>query len=454
MEPLPVERTTWGLRTMGCDVVVALGQATVDGVTLFGQNCDQPAGHYPALCRTPAVAHAGDEWIRTPRWELPQARQTYTVLASRPPSAWGYTHGINENHLAVGCIPLRNKIPCRDDGLLGTDLVRLSLERCRTARQAMDLLGSLVERHGQRVWADSDPEDAGDNVFMLADPEEAVVFETAGNHWVSQNILQVRAASNLSTVHQDWDRISRGLSEHVLTQSWWPADGSKLDFAQAVACDPVGPDSALRRWGRATLLLEEQNGRLDATCLRRMLCDHYEGTLFEVDPLARLNGPVPLCCHGHSRTGRATAASFVTSVGGKRSDRLPISWCAFGPPCLTAYIPVFLEGDLPSALTSDGIGLWTGVQRLIEQLFHTPQDWARLRDEFARLQAIYDQEAVEFAIDGAALKARGATTELERLAGLYMQHAVEQFETVLSGRNLRFGRRPESRRTGMAVYHS
>src|SRR5579884_2226264 len=193
--------------------------------------------------------------------------------------------------------------------------------------------------------------------------------------------------------------------------------------------------------------------------MRRLLSDHYEGTDFEVDPLAQLQGPVPLCSHGHNLSRRATAASFVTALT-RRADRLPVAWCAFGPPCLTAYLPVFVDGELPLALThaarTQDRGLWQRVQLLADYLYQAPQEWARFRDDFARLQTVYDQEAAEFASEGAALKARGATAEVERLAGLYMQHAIEQFEAVLAAHRTRAGRRTvaNGRSSSKALYRS
>ena len=41
-----------------------------------------------------------------------------------------------------------------------------------------------------------------------------------------------------------------------------------------------------------------------------------------------------------------------------------------------------------------------------------------------------DEDAEEFAEEGAALKRSGALTELQRLAGLRMQHSVELFESA------------------------
>src|SRR5262249_13184008 len=120
-------------RTMDCNLVVAVGRATVDGQALFGQNSNRPAGQAVVQRRAPG------EMVHPPHVELPQARQTYTVLGAQPAGWWGYQHGVNEHGLAAGCTGLRTKLRGKDPKLSGGDLVRLTLERCRNAGQAVDL---------------------------------------------------------------------------------------------------------------------------------------------------------------------------------------------------------------------------------------------------------------------------------------------------------------------------
>src|SRR5438876_2314825 len=125
---------------MGCNMLVARGRATVDGHTLFGQNSNRAARKDQPLRRTPGRTFAAGEKVRTQYLELPQARQTCTVLGSQPVGLWGYDHGLNEYQVAVGCTTLPPTLTCSGPGLQGTDLVRLLLERSHNARQAVDLL--------------------------------------------------------------------------------------------------------------------------------------------------------------------------------------------------------------------------------------------------------------------------------------------------------------------------
>jgi dipeptidase len=415
---------------MGSDMVVALGPATVDGRMLFGHNSDRPVQERQSIRRVPGREFAADEKVA--KLGLPQARHTYTVLAAQPEGCWGYTQGVNDQGIAMGCAALRNKIPCTAPGLLGTDLVRLVLERCRTARQGVDLLTDLVGLHGQSDRPGNPPE--GDGSFLIADAKEAFAVETAGRHWVYQEIGEVRAAGNACIIRQDWDRLSPGLSTFVIGQGWWPRDGSNLDFAGAVTENPLGQASGLRRWGRATLLLEQQNGHIDSAFVRRVLSDHYEGTHFEVDPWSSAKGPVPMCRHGIGPNAVGTASSLVAQIGG-RENSLDIVWCAFGPPCSTVYFPLFLESEIPEVFEKDtraGESLWTRSLNL-DQLVHAePDRRGMVRETLGRLQARLDQDAEEFAAEAASLKQKGAPPEIQRLAGLAMQHSLELLESALA----------------------
>src|SRR5436853_7039401 len=107
---------------MGCDMVVALGRATVDGRTLFGQNRMRPASTGQALHRSVGRHYALGEKVRTQNLELPQARETFTTVGCQPNGVWGYSSGMNEHRVAMGCGLLPRAIRVESTGLSGMDL--------------------------------------------------------------------------------------------------------------------------------------------------------------------------------------------------------------------------------------------------------------------------------------------------------------------------------------------
>jgi dipeptidase len=411
---------------MGCDLLVARGRAKGNGRTVFGHSNHRPTGEPQRLVQLAGRRLAPGEMVQTQHLQLPQARETYAVLGSQPEGFWGLPHGVNEHQLAVGCATWTSRLGRAEPGLTGPDLVRLALERCRTARQALDLMTGLISRHGQGDSAGQPT----DSVFLLADPSEAIALEAAANGWVVQEVLEARAASDVALVRQDWDRIAPGLAEHVISLGWWQADGSKLDFAGSLSAQPTGQASALRRWGRATVLLEQQSGHLDSARVRRILADHYEGTRFEADPARGVGEPVPLCRHGLARQRQATAASLVVELGGATGSR---TWFAFGPPCVSVYFPVFLGADLPTAFAPGSVpgGPWRFGQQLRDLLDVDPAHWQPARKVLRELQARFDQDAADLLAEAARPGRTADPDEARRACAALMQSQAERFEDAV-----------------------
>jgi dipeptidase len=453
-------------------MVVALPRATTNGRTLFGHNSNQPGGAGESLVRVCGRAFEPGESVRTPHVTLPQVRRTHTVLAGQARGQWGYEHGVNDCGVAVGVTPYHTRLVAEQPGLAGPDLVRVALERAASARQAIDLLADLVGRHGQGGYTGR-PGDGPDQdpALLVADAAEAYVFAACGRHWVVQEVGAVRALGEVCHLRQDWDRISRGLSDLAIARGWWPEDGSKLDFAGAL-CPPehAGAAAPLRRWARATVLLEQHHGEIDTAFLRHLLGDHFNGCPDEIDPwgpphdavrpdMAAITNALPcrpLCQHARDAGAPATAVSLVVELG--PPPEAPLVWCAFGPPCTSVYFPLTLDDDLPGAFGWDC--RWQGPHRLRYDGppagMSVPQrmQWlhARLREDhrvlipvrevLAGMQSRFDQDTREFRAEAALLRDHGADDELGGLAGAFMQHNVERFEEVWDGLMLEHGPGP------------
>src|SRR5262245_45472149 len=100
---------------------------------------------------------------------------------------WGAEMGVNQHGVAIGNEALHAKTPAqRRRALIGMDLVRLGLERAATAKQAVEVMIELLERHGQGGDCGHLGRFYYNNGFIVADPAEAYVLETAGRWWAVQ----------------------------------------------------------------------------------------------------------------------------------------------------------------------------------------------------------------------------------------------------------------------------
>ncbi len=128
-----------------CDTVVVVRE----GEVLFGKNSDRDPNEAQLLDWQPARSHPAGTALRCTWITIPQVRQTHAVLLSRPYWMWGAEMGANEHGVVVGNEAVFTRAPTQAAGLLGMDLVRLSLERATTAERAVDVLRGLLAAHGQ-----------------------------------------------------------------------------------------------------------------------------------------------------------------------------------------------------------------------------------------------------------------------------------------------------------------
>ena len=172
-----------------CDTFVVLGGLAASGCTMLAKNSDREPNEAQYLTRVAARDHAPGSTVRCTYVELPQAAHTHAVLGSRPWWMWGFEHGVNEHGLAIGNEALFSRLPASTEpGLLGMDLLRLTLERAASAEEGLAVLTGLLERHGQSGRTSATREASYHNSFVLADAAEAWILETAGRHWAARRV--------------------------------------------------------------------------------------------------------------------------------------------------------------------------------------------------------------------------------------------------------------------------
>ena len=86
--------------------------------------------------------------------------------------------------------------------MLGMELLRRGLERGATAEEAVEVIVGLLEQHGQGGSCSHEhPRFTYDNSFIVADPNGAIVLETAGRRWATETVTgRGRSISNGLTI--------------------------------------------------------------------------------------------------------------------------------------------------------------------------------------------------------------------------------------------------------------
>jgi secernin len=333
--------------SLSCDSSVAVQTATVDGSVIFAKNSDRAPNECQPLCHVPRRRHRSGATLACQYIELPQVKETWEVIGSRPYWLWGFEIGVNEWGVAIGNEAVLSREPFEERALLGMDLVRLGLERATTAVNAVEVIGQLVERHGQGGSCEATHFRTYHNSFIVADANGAWILETAGRRWVAQCVEDRAAISNLYTIEQSWDAASPDIVEHAERQGW--VTGA-FSFAAAYQDPELDLSPRICRLDRArSVLCHRPPIRVED--MQALLRDH------DGDDLPMCNRMLPtLCMHLTNHSPGETAAAMVAHLRPSKPRELrACCWTAFGSPCLSIFRPVYpFAIGLPAVLEQGG----------------------------------------------------------------------------------------------------
>jgi dipeptidase len=416
-------------RIFACTTVMVGKQATTDGSVLMASSCDgdimgliyvMPAREYPPGTKLPMY------------WNVPRPRtyREYQANLQRGYDLVGYlpidetyrtillagnvesmtTGGMNEFGvtIAIEFISMRSGLAC-SKGVVGpnsnhwtTSLIANGLMRAGTAREAIRIIGSMIEQYGFQYYR---APQAG-VALPIADEKEVWLMEIFGPGadwtpssgrpgavWCAQRIPngEVGCTANRSRIGKvdltDSDRFLASPNIFSLAESLGFWEKGRPFVWNEVYGTPGGRENSLREW-RALSLVAPSLGLaatgdpqvdkypfsvkperpISAGALMNLMRDGYEGTQFDVtehpafkpggkkSPLARPWGPPELFDLLGIRQERAigTPTSGYVFVAQLR-DWLPRGvgdclWFAYGPAYTSCFVPVYgAVTDLPDA---------------------------------------------------------------------------------------------------------
>jgi hypothetical protein len=304
---------------------------------VFAKNSDRPPGEPQVTWPFGRRSSAGCS-LRT-QYLIVGDTGAHAALLSCPTWLWGAEHGVNEHGVAIGNerVATTHDSSSAAPGLIGMDLVRLGLERARTAADAVDVMTRLLEDCGQGGIADATHAEAYDSSFLVADPRSAFVLDTAGRDWAAAPFTGGTAISNRLTLGTDWTCASPGA-----------VPGQDFDRFRD-ASEPTGYADVRLAASRA-FLSSTSPGGLTPAATAAHLRDHgagpwgAPGSRGPVSPPPRRVGPdfsgVSVCMHVRGRY--VTAASMIAELPDAIADGAPLrAWVAPGSPCASIFVPAF-----------------------------------------------------------------------------------------------------------------
>ncbi len=217
-----------------CTNIIVGRKASADG-SVFLSYCADGYGWYDPLFYSPAKTHQPGEMRKIYSWdyytyngEIPEVYQTWNVVGNT-----------NEWQLTIGETSCEGREEMVDEtGIIDYgSLIYITLQRCKTAREAIKTMVSLVEQYGYC----SDGE-----TFSICDPNEAWMLYMSGcgqdritsperTVWVA-----LRVPDDAVTAHANYCRLTRFLDGRYTRitlddlETKYPADGD--DVPQLMVC--------------------------------------------------------------------------------------------------------------------------------------------------------------------------------------------------------------------------
>lgn len=382
-----------------CSNLIVGKKASVDGSVMVSYNADD-YGMFGHLCHYPAGTHPKGSMRQIYDWdsgvyhgEIEEAPVTYNVIGN-----------INEFQLSIGETTYGGREEMVDStGILDYgSLIYVTLQRAKTAREAISVMTSLVEKYGYNSEGET---------FSICDPNEAWIMEMQGTGAGSKGVVWVamRIPDDAICAHANQSRIgkfnmkdkknvlySKNVISYARKMGWFNGKDSDFSWKNAYAF----PDFSGRRFCDARVwsffnhyadgfdrylpwalgkdkdaedmpLWIVPNRKLSVADVENGMRDHYEGTALALDTTSIGSGiyempyrPTPLTFTVDGKqyfnerpiSTQQTAFTFVSQLRSWLPREIGgVLWFGNDDANMVAYTPVYCGNTvLPACYNTKG----------------------------------------------------------------------------------------------------
>ena len=466
--------------SLACTSLIATPGASADGSSMITYAADSHT-LYGELYHQPAADHAPGAMRKVVDWdsgrllgEIPEVPHTYATIGN-----------MNEHGLTIAESTWGGRAELEGSGMIDYgSLIYITLQRAKTAREAIEVMTSLVRDYGYASSGES---------FSIADPSEVWVMELIGKGkadkgavWVARRVPDgyISGHANHSRIHnfplKDKETLySPDVIEFARKQGYFNGMDKDFSFSRAYAVTDAGAlrgcdarvwsyynrftdggvdqylDWILRGRGEAMPLWVKPARKLSADDLKWMMRDHFEGTPldmtqdigagpFDVPYRWRPMGfTVDSVEYTHERAiaTQQTGFSFVASMNAGRHDAMKgILWFGVDDANTCVYVPVFNSTPEPPHQLAHGNGdlytiswdamFWTN-NYVANQAYNR---YSQMIPDIRRVQTGLEDKAGELvakaSADVASMDMAAATEYLHRLTDSFTADATARYKDL------------------------
>lgn len=327
---------------------------TADGSVLIGQNGDENSSHWVQVIE--AEKHGEDATLSVgvgPEAnypgkiiEIPQAPQTYQYVTVRYTEYKGFAPplengGLNEKQVSVVDVwsPSRKELadmtPEGQTGLTYSDEAKVAMQRAASAREAVEIIGDLIDKHGHATY--------GGNTHLIADPDEGwIIQEFAGGQglWAAKRlgpdefyVIRPGWMGDFPLDYQDNPDYmgSDNLISFAEEQGWYDRDsGQTFNISKVYEMDR---DQCWVGSGIKPVERPGHQAHSDLVSEAYKFFEERKGEITVKDVMDLLRR------RPYSNPG--TKYSQVAQIYPEADPALNVLWVAIGPPETSIYVPFY-----------------------------------------------------------------------------------------------------------------